>query len=173
MLDAAQKHPRITYVHGSGNALGQISALPCDIVTFAGSLFYAKTDMLRKELLRVCPAGSTVVAYDFEALLNEVLAELGAGCPAVASDYDHRANLSDWTEFAVVCSGTERLRLDVTGSEMAHLLLADSNRYDAFVRRLPNGDPFESLVGCLEHSPVQMHLDADIYFTRYRILASG
>jgi hypothetical protein len=120
----------------------------------------------------VCPPGGTIVAYDFEVLLNEVIAELGADCPAVASDYDHRANLSDWAEIAVDSSGTERLRLDVTGREMAHLLLADSNRYDAFVRRFPKGGPFESLVGYLENSRVQMRLDADMYFTRYRILGS-
>ena len=87
-------------------------------------------------------------------------------------DYDYRANLSDWAEFTVDSSGTERLRLEVTRPEMAHLLLADSNRYDAFVRRFSNGDPFEPLVGYLENSRVQMHLDADIYFTSYRILGS-
>ncbi len=173
MLDAARKHPKVTYVQGSGNTLGQVSPLRFDIVTFAGSLFYTKTDALRRELVRVCPAGSTIIAYDFEVLLNEVLAALGADCPAVASDYDHRANLSDWAEVAVVSSGTERLRLDVTGSELAHLLLADSNRYDTFVRRFPNSDPFESLVGCLENSRVPMHLDADIYFTRYWIREIG
>ena len=172
MLDVAQRHPKITYLQGSGDALGQLPVQVFGVVTFAGSLFYAKTNRLRSELVRVCPPGGTIVAYDFEVLLNEVIAELGADCPAVASDYDHRANLSDWAEFTVDSSGTERLRLEVTGPEMAHLLLADSNRYDAFVRRFSNGDPFESLVGYLENSRVQMHLDADIYFTRYRILGS-
>lgn len=52
---------------------------------------------------------------------------------------------------------------------MAHLLLADSNRYDAFVGRFPNGDPFEPLVGYLENLRVKS-MDADIYFTRYRVL---
>lgn len=170
MLDAAQRHPKITYLQGSGDALGQLPVQVFDVVTFAGSLFYAKTDRLRRELVRVCPPGGTIVAYDFEVLINEVIAELGADCPAVASDYDHRANLSDWAEIAVDSSGTERLRLDVTGREMAHLLLADSNRYDAFVRRFLNGDPFESLVDYLESSSGKNHLDADIYFTRYRVL---
>jgi hypothetical protein len=172
MLDVAQRHPKITYLQGSGDALGQLPVQVFGVVTFAGSLFYAKTNRLRSELVRVCPPGGTIVAYDFEVLLNEVIAELGADCPAVASDYDHRANLSDWAEFTADSSGTERLRLDVTGREMAHLLLADSNRYDAFVRRFSNGDPFESLVGYLENSRVQMRMDADMYFTRYRILGS-
>lgn len=172
MLDIAQRHPKIAYLQGSGDALGQLPLRVFDVVTFAGSLFYAKTDRLRSELVRACPLGGTIVAYDFEALLNDVIADLGADCPAVASDYDYRANLSDWAEFTVDSSGTERLRLEVTGPEMAHLLLADSNRYDAFARRFSNSDPFESLVGYLENSRVQTHLDADIYFTRYRIMGS-
>lgn len=172
MLGLAQTHPKIIYAQGSGDALGQLQAQAFGVVTFAGSLFYAKTDRLRSELVSVCPPGGTIVTYDFEVLINEVMAELGVDCPAVASDYDHRANLSDWAEFTVDSSGTERLRLDVTGREMAHLLLADSNCYDAFVRRFPNGDPFESIVGCLGNSRVQMHVDADIYFTRHRVLGT-
>jgi hypothetical protein len=170
MLDVARRHPKITYLQGSGDVLGQLPVQAFDVVTFAGSLFYAKTERLRRELARVCPPAGTIVTYDFEVLLNEVIAELGADCPAGSSDYDHRANISNWDEFGVVTSGTERLRLDVTKRQMAHLLLSDSNRYDAFVRRFPNGDPFESLVGCLEDSRVQVHLDADIYFTSYRVL---
>ncbi len=170
MLDVAQGHPKITYLQGSGEALGQLPVQVFDVVTFAGSLFYAKTDRLRRELVRACPPAGSIVAYDFEVLLNEVMAELGADCPADASNYDYRANISDWDEFGVDTIGTERLRLEVTKRQMAHLLLSDSNRYDALVRHFPNGDPFESLVGCLEDSRGQLHLDADIYFTRYRVL---
>jgi len=172
MLDVAQRHLKITYLHGSGDALRQLPVQTFGVVTFAGSLCYAKTDRLRSELVRVCPPGGTIVAYDFEIQLSEVIAELGAECPADASDYDYLANLSDWAEVTTDSSGTERLRLDVTEREMAHLLLADSNRYDVLVRRFRSDDPFESVVGCLESSRVQTHLDADLYFTRYRVLGS-
>ncbi|MFN9716278.1 MAG: hypothetical protein ACK57G_21050 [Planctomycetota bacterium] len=169
-LDVAQQHPKITYLQGSGDALGQLVAEAIDVVTFAGSLFYVKTERLRRELVRACPPGASIVVYDFEVLFHEVMAELRVDCPAVASDYDHRVNLSDWYEFSADCSGAERLRLDVTGREMAHLLLADSNRYDALVERFSNGDPFESLVGYLDTRHLKMGIDADIYFTRYRVL---
>lgn len=170
MLDVARRHPKITYLQGSGDALSQLPVQLFDVVTFAGSLVYAKTGRLRRELVRVCPPGGTIVAYDFRILLEEILARLGAGDHAVASDYDHRANLSDWAEFKADCSGTERLRLEVTGRQMAHVLLADSNGYDAVVRRFPSGDPFESLLGCLQNSRVPRHLEAEIYFTKYRLL---
>lgn len=170
MLAAAQTHPKITYLQASGDALGQLPVQVFDIVTFAGSLFYAKTHRLRRELVKVCPPGGTIVAYDFEVLLNEVMAELEAVCPEVTSDYDHRANLSDWPEFVVDSSGTEQLRLDVTAPEIAHLLLADSIRYDALVRRFASGDPFASLVDYLESAAGKNRLAADIFFTRYHAL---
>lgn len=170
MLDAAQRHPKITYFHGSGDALSQLPVQAFDVVTFAGSLFYTKTDKLRKELLRVCAPAAIILAYDFEVLLDEVIAELGADYPSVASDYDYRANLSDWAEFMVDCGGTERIWFDVEAGEMAHLLLSDSNRYDAFLKRFPNGDPFESLVKYLGRSSGDIQLQANIYFTKWRIV---
>jgi SAM-dependent methyltransferase len=170
MLAVARRHHKVTYLHGSADALGQLPFETVDVVTFAGSLFYIKTDKLRKELLTVCPPGGVILVYDFEVLLDEVLAELRVDCTAVVSDYDHRANLSDWPEFAVECSGTERLRLKIAQDEMAHLLLADSNRYDAFLDRFPNADPFESLVSYLGKSPENIQLQANIFFSRWRVL---
>ncbi|MCC6231131.1 MAG: class I SAM-dependent methyltransferase [Verrucomicrobiales bacterium] len=173
MLEVAQRHPKVSYHQGSGDALADLPVQAFGVVTFAGSLFYAKTERLHNELLRVCPVGGTIVAYDFEVLVHEVMANLGTECPPVASEYDHRANLSDWPEFRIDGNGNDRVGLDVAGTEMAHLLLADSNRYEALVRRFPNGDPFVALVGHLEKARVQLHVDADIFFTRYRILGGG
>ncbi len=170
MIAEAQWHPKISYIHGSGESLATLPVQTFDVVTFAGSLHYAKTDRLRQELVRVCPPGAVILVYDFEVLLNTAVADLELECPVTASDYDHRANLYDWAEFGVEKGGTERLRLEVVEDEMAHLLLADSNRYDAIGTRFSEGDPFESLVDYLRHSSRAIHLDADIYFTRYRVL---
>jgi SAM-dependent methyltransferase len=169
MLDATQRHPKISYFHGSGDALSQLPVQVFDVVTFAGSLFYTKTDRLCKELVRVCPAGGLILVYDFEVLLNEVMAKVGVDYPPITSDYNHRTNLSGWAEFVADSSGTERLLLDVSENEMAHLLLANSNRYDAFLNRFPNSDPFESLVEYLRKFSGEFHLHADIYFTRYQV----
>jgi SAM-dependent methyltransferase len=170
MLAAAQRHPGITYLHGSGDALGRLPVPAVDAVTFAGSLFYAKTGGLRKELGRVCAPGATILVYDFEVFLGEAMAEAGVDDPAPTADYDHQANLSGWAEFALEGSGAERVQLAVSGNEMAHLLLADSNRYDAFLKRFPSRDPFELLAGSLSDRGGEIPLQAGFYFTRYRIL---
>lgn len=60
----------------------------------------------------------------------------------------------------------------MTVCEMAHLLLADSNRYNVMVDCFPNSDPFESLVSYLENLRMKMAMDVDIYFTSYRVAGS-
>ncbi len=170
MLDAALRHPKISYLEGSGDALAQLPAPKFDAITFAGSLFYAKTDKLRIELTRVCSPGGMILAYDFEVLLNEIAKALGVNCSVVASAYDYGANLSDWAEFAVERHGRERLQLEVTEQEMAHLLLADSNHFDAFSKRYAHSDPFQSLVQDLGRRSSKIQLQSNIYFTRYRVL---
>lgn len=169
MLDVAQPHPKITYLQGTADDLSRVPEPAFDVVTFAGSLVYAKTDGLRRELRRACPPGSSIVAYDFEVLLPEVMAALDMDRPAVATEYDHRLNLSDWDELRAERVGTERLRLPVTATEMAHVLLADSHRHAAFQGRFASEDPFPSVIGILGSGRVPMHLDADIYFARYRV----
>lgn len=170
MLAEAQRHPKVSYIHGSGESLATLPVQRFDVVTFAGSLYYAKTDGLRQQMLHVCPSGAVILVYDFDVLLKDAVAELEVEPPVTGSDYDHGVNLSDWGECAAEQSGIERLRLEVNEVEMAHLLLADSNRYDGFRARFPESDPFVSLVAHLKRSSRTFHLEADIYFTRYRLL---
>ena len=169
MLDSAAEHPKVTYLHGAGEALDQLPVRSFDVVTFAGSLNYTKNASLRRGLATVFAPGGRLLVYDFEVLLDGVMAELGAEAAAVASDYDYRANLADWEEFEVELDGVERLRIDVTARQMAHLLLADSNRHDTLSGRFPDGDPFEAVVNLLGEESERVELEADIYFTRYRV----
>jgi SAM-dependent methyltransferase len=169
MLDKAQEHPRITYTRGSGDELSQLPLQAFDIVTFAGSLFYTKTERLRKGLVRVCKPGASVLVYDFEVHLNDLVAEVRANCPQVASDYNAAVNLSDWAEFVAETCSSDRVQLAVSEEEIAHLLLADSKRYDALARCFPEGDVFGSLVNYFRQRSKNVQLDADIYFARYRV----
>ena len=57
MLNAAEKHAKITYIHGAGDELGSVIVQKLDVVTFAGSLFYTKSDKLRDELAKICVPG--------------------------------------------------------------------------------------------------------------------
>ena len=171
MLEVARNHPGVSYHVGTGDALDALQFGAFDIVTFAGSLSYAKTGELRRGLTRVCPRGGVIITYDFEVYLDEILEGLGLRFAKIVSDYDHNASLSDWLEFGIDSRGVERLRFDVTRAELAHLILADSNRYDAIVRHLGAGDPSGELARRLERCCDPMPLEAAIFFTRHRLQA--
>lgn len=169
MLESAARHPKVAYVNGSGDALDELQARDFDVVSFAGSLFYTKSAGLRHGLASLCSPGALVLVYDFEVLLDGVMAALGVESVAVASDYDYHANLADWPEVEVEHGGTDRLRIVVTARQMAHLLFADSNRHDALSGRFPDGDLFEAVVALLGKETERVELEVDIYFTRYRV----
>lgn len=170
MLEAARSHPGVTYFHGRADALSQLPFQEFDVVTFAGSMSYARTEQLRRELVRVCPPGGTILVYDFEVLLDEITRQLGVEGPGGASGYDYYAGLAGWAEFEVDVRGTERVQLEVSGCELAHLLLSDSNRHDAVSRQFPGGEPFETLTSRLGNAPGGIALQANLYFTRWRVL---
>lgn len=169
MLASASPHPNVEYRQGSGERLEELPMSQCGIVTFAGSLHYAKSEGLRRELLRACPAGCVILSYDFDVLTRELLAELGVAWEVVDSGYDHRVNCSDWNGFNEECVDSGRVELDSTPGEIAHLLLADSNQYHALCQRYRCEDPYELLLNDLARRLEKSSLRADIYFARYRV----
>ena len=168
MLDLAQGHPNVTYVQGTGDALN-FPAHAFDIVTFAGSLFYTKTAKLRSELVRVCQPGGTIIVYDFNILLKDILFAVGIDSPLDSSDYDYHASLSDCAEIVTESKCIEQLQLKLSEQEIAHLILADSIYYDAISKRFTFGDPFATLVDALKRRSNKLNVCADIFFSRYRM----
>ena len=168
MLERAEPHPRVVYRSGTGAVPGALPGSPFDVVAFAGSLFYTKSAELRRGLLGLCREGAPWLVYDFEILLDPVLAALGVRVRPEASDYDHTVDLSDWEGFETVIRGRERIRLEVRSIEMVHLLLSDSNRHDALAGRHGSDDLFGTLVKLVERDPGLRGLEAEIHFSRHR-----
>ena len=172
MLDAAEKHPKITYICGTGDNFSIIPALKFDAITFAGSLFYTKTDRLRGELARSCDQNSVIFVYDFEVLIDDIMDEIGVECPPVSSNYSHTINISDWSEFSTEKTGCDRVAINLSKKELAHILLADSNRFEAFAKRFSDSNPFKSLIDYFKLKETKHQLQAKIYFARYHSYAS-
>jgi len=170
MLSRATPHPAVRYLCGAGERI-PIATGSIDVVTFAGSLFYADSDDTRAEVRRICPAG-TVVVYDFEVLLGTLLQRFGLASQALHSDYDHRASFWGAPGFRELTVGSERVRLEVTAAELAHVLLSDSNRFDQFARRYNTVNSFPALLDDLRPGPDRHTVEADIYYSTYKISAS-
>ena len=168
MLARAVPHEKITYLQGSG-AETSLQDKSVDVVSFAGSLFYAKSAALIAELKRVCRHRALLIPYDFEILLDDVVQQHGISLQETASGYDHRVNFSDVAGCVELVAGSEQVSLAVSSIELAHLLLSSTRRYEAFVEKYGISDPYPALAGELEARGEQHGLRAKVYFAKYQL----
>ena len=169
MLTLAPPHPKVTYVHAWLDADPALPVDRFDLVTFAGSLFYAKSPALSRALERVCAGDGTVLVYDFAVHADPFMADLDTAPPVVEVPYDYEVGLADWDAFETVAAGRERVSIDLTPVQLAHLLLSDSNHHDVLARRHPGVDLFPFIVNRLGDRGGQVPVAADLYFARYRV----
>lgn len=167
MLSAATPHTGVNYVCGSGDHL-PISSDSISLVTFAGSLFYAKSDALVAEIERVCHPNALIVSYDFDVDLNEFLARFSM-TSTVSSAYDYTTGFQDREEFSESETGSEKLSIEVVPVNLAHLLLSNSGRYTDFRESFNVADPFKPLVQELETEPKLIDVQVRIYYSRYNL----
>lgn len=168
MLEKTNSHARVTYLQGSGNSL-PLPDKKIDIVTFAGSLFYAKTPVLIKELHRVCCDKSIIITYDFMVLLDHVLGHFNIIKKEISSDYDCEINFDDNNNFIKIISHMEQIDLTISANNLAHILLGNSFIYELFVEKFRNVDPFTELVKNLEEINNKWLLKVNIYYSKYQL----
>jgi SAM-dependent methyltransferase len=148
MLQKAMPHAKVTYVHGNGADL-HFPDDCFDVITFAGSLYYAKSQELLNETLRVCNSEARIVIYDFEILLDETLIKLGVIPPsAEAINYNHAVNFSGLNESHITLrkNGTEKKTMEINTENLAHLLLSDNDHYTLLNHKFGETDLFSKLV---------------------------
>lgn len=170
MLDEATIHPQVSYVNGGGDDLSVLTRAQFDLISFAGSLFYAKTDQLKLELLRTMQPGGLVFVYDFKVLLEDLATRMGVSCPSTTSEYDFTENLCDWPEFNTEVAETDQVKLKLSIPEISHILLADSGRFASFRELFRDADPFDHLTEQIQHLNPTPQLCAEIYFSRHSLL---
>ena len=168
MLSEATQHERIRYLPGFGEAIPLLSS-SVDIVTFAGSLFYTKSPALIKELKRVCRTNATIVVYDFEVLLNDILFQCGIDLAKSTYNYDHAINLSDAADFVEIIAHNKQIIFEAIASDLAHILLSTSYNYNAFVKKYNSLNVFPQLVNELKQIQKEYSLMANIYFAKYQL----
>jgi len=169
MLEFVEPHAKIVYRLGAVDSFGDLPGRPYDVVTFAGSLFYAKSLELRRALCSVCSSYASVIVYDFNALLDEFLQCAGVAASHEKREYDYDVGLSDWDEFEVAVVDSDRIRIKAYPEDVAHALLSDSLRYDHLQRIMGSPDVFENLVSRLKNKNGSIHLETDIWIKRYRL----
>ncbi|MEQ8684719.1 MAG: class I SAM-dependent methyltransferase [Imperialibacter sp.] len=166
MLTQAIAYPGVSYVHFDGKKLPFTDG-PFDIITFAGSLFYARSQRMLNEVVRVCQPKATIITYDFELLFQQL--PFGFHLPVEAVDYDHRANFSglEMNGLRETNSFVSDYQLTLSTEELGHLLLSARSFYEYFAQRYASSEPFVLLVKELSNHADTHSIDARLYATNY------
>ncbi len=168
MLARAVRDHGVTYFGAAAERL-PIEKNSVDIVTLAGSLFYLDHDATCEEIRTVCRRNAEVIVYDFELQLDEILERYGIHAQALVSEYNHQVNFSGAPGFTEVLAMNERVRVEMSASELTHVLLSDSNRLDQSVRNYGTADPFDLIERDLRASSNRLVVGADSYCSMYRV----
>lgn len=159
MLDRASAGEGVTY---RCTGLEELRDESFDIVTFAGSLYYAQSPKLGTMLSALCRPNAVVVVYDFEVELEPILCELGVAVPRVSGNYDHNANLGQFATFEELVTTSNRVVFQVAPEQLIHLLLANEKRSDILLDRWGTQ---ENILGQL--NKVEQKLAAQTFMFKY------
>lgn len=172
MLDNAIQSPKIKYLNGvlEESDLGSDSF---DIITFAGVLFYSKSQDLYNEVVRLSKSGAPIIVYDFEVVLKafDTILDLDKTESVEPSSYDHEINFSGLLDgrLDLKIEKKEVVRLGVSSTELAHLILAEEGAYGKLALRFGSDDVFEGVQRVLDtlSEGGNLHIKANIFYSIY------
>ena len=138
MLNKSIGHPSVEYFWFDGKSLAFEYGY-FDVITFAGSLFYAKSQELLNEVVRVGKPAATILVYDFEILLDEVFTLLHMSTNEIRkSDYNHQVNFSGLNQDHLLTEKelSKSQSVAVSHADLAHLLLSSKENYNMLLNSL-------------------------------------
>lgn len=171
MLENAIVNSAIEYQNYDGREL-KFEKDSFDIVTFAGSLFYGKSQELLDEVVKVSKTQGLIVVYDFEILLDDILGQLHFKSEG-ENAYDHEADFSGLREDSITPfkKGKEKEQVYATPGNLAHLLLSVKAQYVFFKKLFGHHNPYRELTDHLnELSDSKVFtIDANLYYKTYQV----
>ena len=147
MLQNAMPQSQVEYQHCNGQDL-EFEANTFDCITFAGSLYYAKTQHLLNEILKVTKPTGQIIIYDFEILLDDTLRQLGVTPPTNQElDYDHDTDFSglDTSKLHFQKKIKEKIDFKISTTNLGHLLLGDSDHNALLAGKLGETNVYNKL----------------------------
>lgn len=173
MLGKSIQHPRIAYSAFNG----QNFDFPDNffhLITFAGSLYYGKSQQLLDEVIRVGKGTSRIIIYDFELSLDTVLQRLSLE-PSFGQDshYDHEVNFNGLSQEHIELEKEFKgnLQLEISISNISHLLLSSKDNYNLLLESFGKNDLYQTVLQELRSrmNSENMLISAKTYATVYRI----
>lgn len=169
MLSRSVQHPGVNYLQGSAEEI-PLPDHSIDIATFAGSLFYTDRNQVSVEIRRVCKTDALIIPYDFEVLFDEPIILLDLDHPQTETEYDHTINFSGMDGFKEMISKQEQAAIECTGTQLAHLLLSDADRYDKIAEKCGTEKPFKNLEEILIKAGNHFFVKANLFYSKYQVI---
>ncbi|MEX1015044.1 MAG: class I SAM-dependent methyltransferase [Candidatus Paceibacterota bacterium] len=168
MLNKAKSGKNVKFLLYDGHTIPMYNR-KIDLVTFSGSLNYAKSPLLIKELFRICHDNSIIISYDFGIILDDVLDQNKIKRKEKPGNYDFEVNFDDQTDFDKMKSNKEQIEITVDAKELAHILLSSTWNYGMFVKKFNESDPFAELLKNLKEVRPHWVLKTNVYYSKYKV----
>ena len=174
MLVKAIEHAKVTYRLIDINTLN-FDTNTFDIVTFAGSLYYAKSQDILDEIVKVTKNNGRIIIYDFEIFLEPIFVQLGIKSDMqTTTDYNHQANFSELDEQFITFDNelNNAVSLDIKITDLAHLLLSSKDNYARLLEAFGAIDLYDETTKQLQSvlKNEMTTLKAMTYLTSYSII---
>lgn len=173
MFQKAMPHPKVNYENSDLFQIG-FPEKHFDIITFAGSLFYAKSQALLDETIKVSKDDAKIVVYDFEILLNVIFKRIKIDLPKETTiEYDHQINFDDLSSenLRQEKAFKKTISLNIPVANVAHLLLSAKDNYNLIAAHFEEKELHkkvsEELLKVFE-SDLAL-INADIYASVYQV----
>ncbi len=171
MLENAIPHDQIEYRPCNGQDL-DFEPNTFDIITFAGSLYYSKSQHLLDQVLQVAKSNAMVLIYDFMIVLDPTLEQLGLTPPTKQQlNYEPEVDFSglEMQNLQLHNKVKEEAFLEISPTNLSHLLLADNDHYAILASKFGEADLFENLTERLQGTAGSdtLQIGALIYYTLY------
>lgn len=170
MLERATPHPQVQYRHYDGDRFPVTDDF-FDLITFAGSWYYAKSQAVLDETVRVGRNKSLVLLYDFDLVIQPVLDRLlPKGQPMAPLDYNHQACFDGLDQSMVREEGRwqDEIRIGIPPTDLAHLLLSVKETYGALAQKYGEPELWQTITHQIAQE-ASTSIVAHTYATLYRI----
>lgn len=168
MLARAKTHKKISYQHSNSPELN-FKPETFDLITFAGSLFYCKSDVFLQECLRVLHDKGIVLVYDFTVDLNPVLLSLELN--TMESDYDPTTNLDDVSQLHLEDRFHFQHRFLISREDLPFILFSDTTIKGQLSLQSSGLDALKSIGELIVDKVHEQFISctAELYCSRYQL----
>jgi len=174
MLDKSIQHAKVQYSFYDKERLDFVDDF-FEITTLAGSLYYAKSQQLLHELVRVNRPNGKILVYDFQLSLDDIITQLVVSkYKRGPSTYNHKENFEGLNESKVKKEGSliDQTEIKVSILELSHLLLSTKVSYGLLLSEYGSDDLLNMISEKLRtiHASDKVLIAVSNYSTLYSVI---